>query len=220
VDEVLDRVGLTAGADRRVRGWSLGMRQRLGVGAALLRRPRLLIVDEPTNGLDPAGAADLRGLLRELASDGVTLVLSSHDMVEIAAVCDSVTIMNAGRVVFDGSLERLRREAPTPVYDLTTADDGAARRLYGLLAIAVDPGQGAGLTLRSDRRRLDSLVMALGREGIAVRSLAQVQHSLEALFFALTGGDPELRDGTTSAELVEPAASGTGHRGLRSEAAG
>ena len=96
VDEALDLVGLTREAGRRVGGYSTGMRQRLGVAAALLSTPRVLLLDEPTTGLDPSGARELRLLLRSLADDGVTVLLSSHDMDEVADICGSVTIMRSG----------------------------------------------------------------------------------------------------------------------------
>lgn len=102
------------------------MRQRLGVAAALLRSPRLLIVDEPANGLDPGAARDLRAALRDLAEAGTAILLSSHDMAAIENVCDSLTVLRRGRCVFDGSLTRMRAEAPEAAYRLYTSDDGAA----------------------------------------------------------------------------------------------
>jgi ABC-2 type transport system ATP-binding protein len=99
IDVALDRVGLDGTvARRKVRGYSLGMRQRLGLAAAMLRRPRLLILDQPAKGMDPAGIRELRATLRRLAADGVTVILSSHDMAQVEEICDSVTIMASGRV--------------------------------------------------------------------------------------------------------------------------
>jgi len=110
VDAVLDEVGLTADADRRVGGYSLGMRQRLGLAAALLGDPEVLILDEPGNGLDPAGMAWLRSLLRDLAGQGRTVIVSSHVLAEVAQTVDRVVILNAGRLRFAGPLDELARE--------------------------------------------------------------------------------------------------------------
>ena len=109
VDDALEQVGLTDVADDRVRGFSLGMRQRLGLAAALLTRPRLLVLDEPANGLDPAGKRHVHRVLTELADDGIAVVLSSHRMDDLAALCAEVTILATGRVVFSGPLEQARR---------------------------------------------------------------------------------------------------------------
>jgi ABC-2 type transport system ATP-binding protein len=113
VPEVLDRVGLTGAAGRRVRGYSLGMRQRLGLAAALLGDPRVLILDEPGNGLDPAGMAELRDLLRSLAADGRTIVMSSHVLSEVAQTVDRVVIVAAGTLRYAGSLGSLTSSGET-----------------------------------------------------------------------------------------------------------
>ncbi len=110
IDEVLGQVGLTDVADDRVRGFSLGMRQRLGLAAALLTEPRLLVLDEPSNGLDPAGKKHVHGVLTRLAADGTTVVLSSHRMDDVEALCSEVTILATGRVVFSGPLSKLAAE--------------------------------------------------------------------------------------------------------------
>ena len=102
VDEALREVGLAEVADDKVRGFSLGMRQRLGLAAALLTRPRLLVLDEPSNGLDPAGKRHVHKVLRRIAAEGCTVVLSSHRMDDLEALCSEVTILSAGRVVFSG----------------------------------------------------------------------------------------------------------------------
>jgi len=107
VDDVLDQVGLTADADRRVGGYSLGMRQRLGLAAALLCDPQVLVLDEPGNGLDPAGMAWLRDLLRDLAGEGRTVVISSHVLAEVAQTVDRVVIVHQGRLRFAGTLREL-----------------------------------------------------------------------------------------------------------------
>jgi ABC-2 type transport system ATP-binding protein len=107
VDQVLDQVGLVDAGHRRVRGYSLGMRQRLGLATALLGDPRVLILDEPANGLDPAGMAWLRDLLRQLARDGRTVIVSSHVLSEVAQTVDHVVIVHEGRLRFDGPLAEL-----------------------------------------------------------------------------------------------------------------
>ena len=107
VDEVLDQVGLAEAAGRRVRGFSLGMKQRLGLAAALLGDPQVLLLDEPANGLDPAGIAWLRGLLRDVADQGRTILVASHVLGEVAQTADRVVIVSAGRLRFDGPLDEL-----------------------------------------------------------------------------------------------------------------
>src|SRR5882672_6206501 len=107
IDGILEQVGLTDVADDKVRGFSLGMRQRLGLAAALLTKPRLLVLDEPSNGLDPAGKKHVHGVLRRLASGGTSVMLSSHRMDDVEALCSEVTILATGRVVFTGPLSKL-----------------------------------------------------------------------------------------------------------------
>jgi ABC-2 type transport system ATP-binding protein len=110
IDDILDQVDLTTAADRRVRGYSLGMKQRLGLAAALLGDPEILILDEPANGLDPAGMAWLRALLRDQAAAGRTVIVSSHVLSEVGQTVDHVVIVSAGRLRFDGSLAELDSE--------------------------------------------------------------------------------------------------------------
>jgi ABC-2 type transport system ATP-binding protein len=146
VDEVLQVVAL-AGRDRdKVGGYSFGMRQRLGVAASLLRDPRLLVLDEPANGLDPAGIRDMRALVHRLASSGLTVLLSSHDMVEVEEICDNVTIMATGSVVYSGTIAELRGRAPAQAHLLRTSDDVAALHLA-----AGRPGRAARRSCRSRR---------------------------------------------------------------------
>ena len=127
IDEVLDVVRLSDRAGDKVGGFSSGMRQRLGFAASLLRPPRLLLLDEPTAGLDPAGAREMRDLVARLAADGTTVLLSSHDMNELDGLCDGVTVMRSGRSVWEGSMQRLRAEAPAPAHRLWTSDDAPGR---------------------------------------------------------------------------------------------
>jgi ABC-2 type transport system ATP-binding protein len=189
VGEALEQVDLAALADVAVAGYSAGMRQRLGLASALLRSPRLLLLDEPTSSLDPAGAHDVRALVRRLADEGAAVVLSSHDMREVEELCTALTIVNRGRVVFSGTVDDLRKLAPAAVHALRTSDDRAALDLASerpgvKVAQNID---GDGLEVSADIEALDAYVIALGRVGIAVRGLERRERSLESLFLQLTG---------------------------------
>ena len=191
VDGALERVGLGARADDRVSGYSTGMRQRLGLAAALLRDPRLLLLDEPTSGLDPAGARDVATLVRELAADGVAVLLSSHQIGELERVCDAYTFMRDGRVVWEGSADALTAQAPASAYALVTSDDERALSLA-----AVRPGVRAArsargtLTVVISERELDGFMLALAAETVAVRRLELLASPLESMFFALSEDRP------------------------------
>jgi ABC-2 type transport system ATP-binding protein len=192
IDDVLDQVGLTDVAGDRVRGFSLGMRQRLGLAAALLTKPRLLVLDEPSNGLDPAGKKQVHGVLTRLVADGTSVVLSSHRMDDIEALCSEVTIVATGRVVFTGPLGKLAAENRELGYRVLTSDPEATRRLAGETAgIRVVDDAGARqdaevLVVRAPVPALDELVVRLVNAGIAVRELSPVVSPLEAAFLALT----------------------------------
>jgi ABC-2 type transport system ATP-binding protein len=190
VDDLLELVGLDGkAAARRVGGFSTGMRQRLGLAAALLASPRLLLLDEPTTGLDPAGASEMRDILRRLAADGVAVLLSSHDMAAVADVCDAVTFLSSGRVVWDGSMERLHAEAPPAEYRLETSDDARAlERSESQPGVLVRRDRQSGFVVEAERDALDRLVLTLATDGIAVRRLTEVTSSVEAMFLALTRG--------------------------------
>jgi len=189
----LEQAGLTEVADVRVRGYSLGMRQRLGLAAASLSRPRLLVLDEPTNGLDPAGKRRVHRVIEELTDDGVAVVLSSHRMDDLASVCADVSILVTGRVVFSGPLEKLAAESGEVDYRLVTSDPDRARAIAattpGIRPVRPETGPRAGaLVLRGPVPSLDVLVNRLVEAGVAVRELAPVVGPLEAAFLALTGG--------------------------------
>ncbi|HUK94293.1 MAG TPA: ATP-binding cassette domain-containing protein [Gaiellaceae bacterium] len=187
VGEALELVGLSAHARRKVGTFSTGMRQRLGLAAALLRRPRLLLLDEPTAGLDPEGTREMRLLLRELAAGGVTVLFSSHDMAEVESLSGTVTIMRTGRVVWDGPLDRLRAEAPVPAHRLVTSDDRRALELVRSLPdVEAEPDAEEGLRVTAGTEQLDAYVLALGEAGVAARRLELVESPLESMFFALT----------------------------------
>lgn len=185
IEEVLETTSLTDAASRKVGGWSTGMLQRLGVASALLRRPRLLLLDEPTTGLDPAGARDLNSLLRSLSGDGVTVLLSSHDMLEIEAICDSASILNRGRILRHGSLSDLRASAPEGRHRLETSDNDAALEVGRRHPVVIDRHDNGGLALRAGRQELHDLVCELGRLDISVVLLEQEVPPLAALFYEL-----------------------------------
>jgi len=180
VDEALEEVGL-AGIDRRpVRAYSLGMRQRLGLAAALVRRPRLLILDEPTNGLDPRGIKDMRDLLTRLNADGVTIFLSSHLLPEVSALCTRIGVLDSGRLVLQDQLAHL--EQPTGRVLVATDDpERAVASLDGL----VERRDGAELLVKSDDAA--ALNARLVKAGVPVRSLAAQRRTLEEIVLDVTG---------------------------------
>ncbi|HWC83122.1 MAG TPA: ABC transporter ATP-binding protein [Pseudonocardiaceae bacterium] len=179
IEEALDRVGL-AGVDRRpVRAYSLGMRQRLGLAAALLRRPRLLILDEPTNGLDPRGIKEIRELLRTLNADGTTIFLSSHILSEVDGLCDRVGIVDRGRLVRQAELAELRE--PTGRVLVDTPDPAAAA---ALLDGEVEAREGGRLLIRAaDPAALNARLVG---GGVPVREIAAQRRTLEQVVFELT----------------------------------
>jgi ABC-2 type transport system ATP-binding protein len=191
IPEALGVVDLTARARHKVGGYSHGMRQRLGIAAALLRDPRLLILDEPATGLDPAGMRDMRMLIRRLAGEGITVLLSSHQLAEVEELCDRVAIIRAGRVVYEGALAELKRSAAS-AYRVRTTDDAVAERVCrvqpGIRDVVCERG---GLGFSADEDAVAELSVALIAAGAAIRTLAPETASLEDLFFRLTEGDGE-----------------------------
>ncbi|HXN37013.1 MAG TPA: ABC transporter ATP-binding protein [Solirubrobacteraceae bacterium] len=195
IDEVLATVELSPRAKHKVGGYSHGMRQRLGIAAALLRRPRLLILDEPATGLDPAGMRDMRQLIRRLADQGITVLLSSHQLPEVQELCDRVAIVDSGRVVYEGALADLRRQGGAG-YRLRTTDDQHALQL-----VRAQPGvehatsSEHGLAFQANEHDVGELSLALGRAGIGILALTPELATLEDLFFRLTeganGAEPE-----------------------------
>jgi ABC-2 type transport system ATP-binding protein len=206
LEEVLDIVDLAGRADDKVGGYSFGMRQRLGVAASLVRDPRLLILDEPANGLDPAGIRDMRALIKRLAASGLTVLLSSHDMLEVEEICDNVTILRTGSVVFHGEICELREQAPEQGHRIHTADDPAALALakaHRDVTVAAAPE--GGLTAYGPLARVDAYVAAIVATGIALRGLSLDEAPLESLFFMLTETSP----GSVPAELAGAPAAAT-----------
>jgi ABC-2 type transport system ATP-binding protein len=170
------------------------MRQRLGLAAALLTRPRLLVLDEPANGLDPAGTRHVHRVLTGLAAHGTSVVLSSHRMDELAALCSEVTLLATGRVVFSGPVSKLAADTGELDYRLRTSDPAAARRIAaGTPELRVLEGEdmpprhdAEALLVRAEVPALDDLVARLIDAGVGVRELAPVVAPLEAAFLALT----------------------------------
>lgn len=205
IDEVLGIVELAPRAGHRVGGYSHGMRQRLGIASALLRQPQLLILDEPATGLDPAGMRDMRRLIRRLADEGMTVLLSSHQLPEVQELCDRVAIVDSGRVVYEGSLSDLRRQGGAG-YRLRTTDDARALELAREQqdiehALADEHGLG----FQADERAVAALSLALGRAGVGILTLAPELATLEDLFFRLTeDGDGA---GQARSAVEEPGAS-------------
>jgi ABC-2 type transport system ATP-binding protein len=187
VDEVLDLVELRGRAGDRVRAYSHGMRQRLGIAAALLRQPRLLVLDEPTTGLDPAGMRDMRSLVRRLAGEGITVLLSSHLMGEVEALCNRVAILAGGRVRYEGSIaEALERSDGR--HRLEATDPAAAlavcRAADGVHDVYAD---GPWILFAAGREAVARLTPALAAAGIGIVALVPAG-GLEGLFFDLTDG--------------------------------
>lgn len=180
----LEIVGLTERAGDRVGSYSHGMRQRLGIAAALLREPRLLVLDEPANGLDPAGMRDMRALIRRLAADQITVLLSSHLMVEVQELCDRVVILASGRVVRDAPLDELLEQTGARVRLATTDDQRAARIAIGRPGITAVEAAETGMTLTAGPAATAALSIALGAHGIGIAELRPA--TLEDVFLELT----------------------------------
>ncbi|HET9900509.1 MAG TPA: ABC transporter ATP-binding protein [Actinomycetes bacterium] len=186
VDAALDRVGLAAAARKRYRAYSLGMRQRLGLAAAMLRPRELLVLDEPTNGLDPQGTREVRSLVRDLASDGTTVFVSSHLLAEVEQMCTHVGVMRTGRLVAQGTLESLGSTASARVRVDSSHAPQAAEILgrLGLVDIRVVDNE-ASAELGSARPEDVTEALVLG--GVPVRQLLVDRPHLEELFVSLTG---------------------------------
>jgi ABC-2 type transport system ATP-binding protein len=194
----LERTGMTARAYDKYRSYSLGMKQRLGIAAALLPNPELLILDEPTNGLDPAGIVEMRGLIRSFADDGITVLVSSHLIAEIEQVCDHVVMIRGGRLVHQGPVADLAAGqrpdivlAPEHVSDLT--------RLTSILegsglSVTASPAEGAAVVKAATATAADLNRLAAA-SGITLQRIAERTHTLEDVFFQLTGTDAAMSPG-------------------------
>jgi ABC-2 type transport system ATP-binding protein len=190
IDESLDVVELADRAGDRVGGYSHGMKQRLGIAAALLRNPRLMLLDEPATGLDPAGMRDMRSLIRRLSEGGMTVVLSSHQLAEVEELCNRVGIVRRGRMVYEGAIAELKRSTGGG-YNLRTTDDERALRVCGAQPgiddVRVEHG---AIRFAADESAAADLSVALVEAGVAIVEMARRSATLEDLFFELTeGGD-------------------------------
>jgi len=186
IDDALARVGLTAVANKKVKAYSFGMRQRLGLANALLRPRQLLILDEPTNGMDPQGTREIRNLTKELAAEGATVFLSSHLLSEVEQVCSHVAVMSLGKLLAQGTIGELQAAGGTKLR--VEADDAArAAQILEGLGLTELSVEGATVLARLDGHRPEDCNRELVLAGIAVRSLTAIRPTLEDTFVALTG---------------------------------
>lgn len=188
VGEVLKTVDLIGRENDRARTYSLGMKQRLGIATALLSDPQLLILDEPTNGLDPAGIVEIRGLLRRFADEGRTVMVSSHLLSEIQAVCDSVIMIRFGHLVYSGPLDELMQQAVEHLAISPDSEDDLAR--LGDIYLAQGwktERSGPGLQVDAPPSKAAFANQLAAASGIVLRELTPVQESLEDVFLRLTG---------------------------------
>jgi ABC-2 type transport system ATP-binding protein len=192
IDAVLERVGLASRADDRVKAYSLGMRQRLGVARCLLADPELLILDEPMNGLDPAGILEFRRLIREFVGEGRTVLLSSHLLDEVEKTCDVAAIVDQGSVVAQGTIHELVRGGPRAIDIVCHGPVAAASLLAAVPGVsrATDHEEGLRITLSPeapvDREIVTALLRRLLDHGVAVERVAPVAASLEDRFLTMT----------------------------------
>jgi ABC-2 type transport system ATP-binding protein len=194
VARALERVGLSHAAGKKVRASSLGMKQRLGIANALLSPRELLVLDEPTNGLDPQGTREVRALVRSLAAEGTTVFVSSHLLAEVEQMCTHAAVMNRGALVAQGSLDELRRVGE-PHVRVRTPDVALAHQVLvqlGLVAVGAPPGTDADdatvtMSVPPAAPLPEAIVSALVGAGVRVRGFAVEGASLEDRFVALTG---------------------------------
>ncbi len=204
IDESLELVDLADRGGDRVGGYSHGMKQRLGIAAALLRNPRLLVLDEPTTGLDPAGMRDMRDLVRRLAAEGLTVMLSSHLMDEVEDLCNRVAIIRTGNILFDGDLDELLK-SDGEARRIRVSDVAQAATIASKLGIATRAAGGDELELTGDDEQVARYTIALGQSGVAILELSTGRGSLEHLFFQLTEGEPDAHSDAPT-EAPEPVA--------------
>ena len=181
IDEMLEFVGLQADAGRKIDEYSKGMRQRLALGAALIGDPQLLLLDEPLDGLDPAGQMAFRARLREIADSGQTVVVSSHDLADIEALADYVVVLNRGKLVTEGPLEGMLSGGATRV-----VTDGAAAAVAALSAAGIGVRQdGSGLMV--DEKDGSRVVRVLAEAGVYPKEIRPARSTLESVFLGMTG---------------------------------
>ena len=193
IGEALDRVGLLPAARKRYRHYSLGMKQRLAVAASLLRPRELIVLDEPTNGLDPQGTREVRGLIRRIAASGITVFVSSHLLNEVEQVCSHVGVMRSGRLVFQGPLTELRRTGATRIR-VETAEPARAAQVLRRLRLTGPLIAGHEVSAQLAGEQPERICAELVAAGVGVRGLNIVAPSLEERFMALTGEGFEIND--------------------------
>jgi ABC-2 type transport system ATP-binding protein len=186
IEAALNRVGLLAAAHKRYRAYSLGMKQRLAIAAGLLQPRELMILDEPTNGLDPQGTREVRALIREIAADGTTVFVSSHLLAEVDQICSHVGVMRAGELVFQGTLERLRGRAAARIL-VRTGEAALAARVLDRLGLAGVTVAGREVTAQLGGQTPEAVCAELVQAGVPVAGLETPRASLEDLFVELTG---------------------------------
>lgn len=186
IDRALDRVGLLHAAGKRYRAYSLGMRQRLGIAAALLVPREMLVLDEPTNGLDPQGTREVRQLIASLGEEGVTILVSSHLLSEVEQICTHVGVMRTGRLVAQGAIDELRAARQATVR-VTTPDGGLAAQVLARTGLAQAAASDDGATGVLGDVPPEDVVAALVGTGVAVREFVVLRPRLEDLFIELTG---------------------------------
>ncbi len=187
VERALTTVGLTHAAEKKVHAYSLGMKQRLGIANALLQPRELLILDEPTNGLDPQGTREVRALIRDLASQGITIFISSHLLIEIEQICSHLAVMSAGKIVAQGSIEELSFSEILNLNLKTTDIDTAISTLNSLDIEARNEGGVVKANIRHDFIKAEDIVAALVRNNVRIQSFTLDAPSLEERFVSLTG---------------------------------
>jgi ABC-type multidrug transport system ATPase subunit len=189
VDRLLDLVDLGKRAGSKYATYSLGMKQRLGIACALLGDPELVFLDEPTNGLDPAGVVEVRELIRDLGKGGRTVVLSSHLLAETELVCDNVAVLSRGKLIVQGSIQELLRQHDG--FRLRTTDDAKARAaLADMRWVQHVEHHDGGLMVTAPPSRAWEISRALAQREVYVNELMPVHRSLEEFFMEITGTDP------------------------------
>jgi len=189
IDRLLELVDLEKRADSKYATYSLGMKQRLGIACALLGDPELVFLDEPTNGLDPAGVVEVRELIRQLGKGGRTVVLSSHLLAETELVCDNVAVLSRGRLIAQGTIQELLRQHDA--LRLRTTDDAKARvTLAPFNWVERAEERDGGLVVTAPQARAWEITRALAETGVYVNELVPVHRSLEEFFMEITGTDP------------------------------
>ena len=195
VDGVLTRLGLASRAGSKFRTYSLGMRQRLGIASTLLGDPALVILDEPANGLDPAGQREIRGLIRELANEGRGVLLASHLLYEVEQVCDRVVVMRKGQLIASGTIAEIAHRGS--YYEISVPDVGrASSALRALPGVAEIRETGSGLEVVADEGRGAELNRALAAAGIYASAIVPRTSSLEDVVLELTGSPGDAQAGS------------------------